>query len=327
MNVGPASTPTNCESSDGERQITVGRHRVSVSIQGTEYRTVPLLMCNGVGAEYRLWQNLRKHLQCTTVAFDVQGPYMGRRPSMRAYAAFLNSVAEQLEFDCVDVLGLSWGGIAAQQLAHDHPQRVRRMILASSSPGLMSVPAKPSSAIGLVTPHRDASKIDELVTKLYAGDFLTETDLVARLGLVRPIDESTYRRQMVALFGWSSVPWLRKLCQETLILHGDDDPVVPVSNARLVSWLMPNASLEIIPNGGHLFLYTRPEVIGRQITEFLKKPTRQGLAPQPGHRRESPRRPHMCRRGTRQLCEACASFGARALNPLVRSARWRSVRG
>ena len=259
-----------------ELVVEVADHRVTVSILGAEYQTIPVLMCNGVGAEFRLWEDLRAQIRRTTVALDVQGPFMGRRPSMRTYAGFLASVLEQLEYDCVDVLGLSWGGIAAQQLAHDRPDLVRRLILASSTPGLMSVPPRPSSALALITPQRDADQIEKVITKLYAGDFLADPGLAPRLGLTRSVDERTYRRQMWALLGWSSVPWLRTVRHQTLILHADDDRVVPYVNARFMKRLMPNATLEAVHEGGHLFLYTRPEVYGPRITDFLAQPSSRG---------------------------------------------------
>ncbi len=108
-----------------------------------------------------------------------------------------------------------------------------------------------------------------MVTSLCAGDFQSDPQLPRRLGLLNDIDKPTYRRQLMALTGWSSLWWLRTLQHETLILHGSDDPIVPVVNARLVARLMPRASLQIVPGGGHLFLHTRPEESARRITEFL----------------------------------------------------------
>jgi len=51
--------------------------------------------------------------------------------------------------------------------------------------------------------------------------------------------------------------------QQTLILHGDDDPVVPIVNARIMQRLLPNAAMSPVPRGGHLYLYTRPQQLGR----------------------------------------------------------------
>jgi pimeloyl-ACP methyl ester carboxylesterase len=190
---------------------------------------------------------------------------------MRAYAGFVGAVLGKLGLSEVDVLGMSWGGITAQQLAHDHPAVVRRLVLASTTPGFLSVPSRPSSTAALLSPSRQAERMDEVVKKIYGGDFLRDPDLIDKLKLVRPVHEATYRRQLVAILGWTSVPWLRTIQKETLILHGDDDPVVQVVNSRMMNWLMPNAHRILVPNGGHLYLFTRAEEYAHVVGDFLSE--------------------------------------------------------
>ncbi len=226
-------------------------------------------MLSGVGAEVGMWDELRRYIDRPTVAFDVKAGHLGRRPSMRTFARFLVGLLDELRIGQVDVLGLSWGGMAAQQLVHDHPGRVRRLALASTGPGFLMVPARPWSTLALLRPSRKTKRAAHLSRHLYGGDFVADPTLIHRLGLLRPIDQRTYRRQMWALTGWSSIPWLRTLRHETLILHGDDDPVVPFTNARLMHQLIPRSTLHRVTRGGHLYLYTRPQVHGPELTEFL----------------------------------------------------------
>jgi pimeloyl-ACP methyl ester carboxylesterase len=259
-----------------EQVVTVGSHQVRVSVERPEAAGVPLLLCNGVGAEHALWGAFRENLAPTTVALDVRAEHLGKRPSMRRYASFLRAVLDELGFDAVDVLGLSWGGIAAQQLAHDHHERVRRLVLASTTPGFLSLPAKPSSTLRLMSPRRDASKIHEVIAKVYGGDFIESPQLASELGLIRRLDEKAYRRQLVAVVGWTSVPWLSTIQNRTLILHGDNDPVIPYVNAHIMRRMMPHASLRTVSQGGHLFLYTRPDEYARVVNEFLNGEQRSG---------------------------------------------------
>jgi pimeloyl-ACP methyl ester carboxylesterase len=95
--------------------------------------------------------------------------------------------------------------------------------------------------------------------------------LAHELGLIRTIDEVAYRRQLWAIFGWTSSPWLPFLRKETLILHADNDPVIPHTNADLMRLLIRGASLRKVPGGGHLFVLTRPESSARAINEFLDR--------------------------------------------------------
>jgi len=252
-----------------ERIVTVGRRTVRVSLMGTDLETTPLLLFHGIGAEYTLWGKFRSTLTRPTITFDVRSGYLGGRPSMRTYARFVRELLAELELTSVDVLGLSWGGMLAQQLAHDHAHLVRRLVLASTSPGFLSVPARPSSVLALLSPNRDAAHIQEVIARIYGGDFLGNPGLAHELGLVRPVHERTYRRQLLAVLGWTSVPWLPGLSQETLILHADDDPMTRFVNARLMSKLVPNAQLVVAAQGGHLFMLTRPEEYAGRVSDFL----------------------------------------------------------
>ncbi len=78
-----------------------------------------------------------------------------------------------------------------------------------------------------------------------------------------------YLAQLYAIAGWTSVPWLRRLPQRTLVLAGDDDPIVPLVNGRLLGWLVPDSRLHVLRGGGHLFLVERPAEVAAIVTEFL----------------------------------------------------------
>ena len=73
--------------------------------------------------------------------------------------------------------------------------------------------------------------------------------------------------------GWSSLPWLHRLTQPTLVVHGDDDPIVPLINARLIAWRVPDARLEVVEGGGHLLLLDSAADVVPVITEFLTRTT------------------------------------------------------
>ena len=78
-----------------------------------------------------------------------------------------------------------------------------------------------------------------------------------------------YIYQLLAMVGWTSLPWLRALRQPTLILMGRDDPLVPVANGHILARLIPNARLEVIDDG-HLFIVAYPVETARRIERFLQ---------------------------------------------------------
>ena len=77
-----------------------------------------------------------------------------------------------------------------------------------------------------------------------------------------------YYLQLIAGVGWTSLPWLRFLPQPTLVMAGNDDPIVPVVNGRILARLIPHARLVTV-NDGHLFLLTSARESAGIISEFL----------------------------------------------------------
>jgi len=263
-------------------QVQVGPHSTTVSIREGASDAPPLLMLHGVGLEYQRWGRTRELLNRSTVAFDVRTEHLGRRPSMRGFAKFASRLLVELDMPRVDVVGLSWGGMAAQQLVHNYPAQFRRLVLVSTSPGFIGVPTRPSSMRMLMSTHRSEDRLPELIRTLYSGDFVDNPALAHDLGLIRTVDDVAYRRQLQALLGWTSSPWLPSLRKKTLILHAENDPAIPYPNAVLMSLLIRGASLTKVPGGGHLFVLTRPESSAQQINQFLDRsdePMRPGSAP------------------------------------------------
>jgi pimeloyl-ACP methyl ester carboxylesterase len=78
-----------------------------------------------------------------------------------------------------------------------------------------------------------------------------------------------YLGQLYAMSGWSSLPWLHTVRHPTLVLAGDDDPIIPVFNGRLLAWRLPDARLHVVRGGGHLFILERPAEIAELVTQFL----------------------------------------------------------
>jgi pimeloyl-ACP methyl ester carboxylesterase len=80
-----------------------------------------------------------------------------------------------------------------------------------------------------------------------------------------------YWMQLLALGGWTSLPWLWRIRQPTLILAGDDDPIIPLVNARVMAALIPRARLHVY-NDGHLALVTDAATLAPLIVAFLDEP-------------------------------------------------------
>ena len=108
-----------------------------------------------------------------------------------------------------------------------------------------------------------------IAPKIYGGSLRTNK-LRARdhARKMRPPSIKGYYYQIAAIAGWTSLPWLHKLDQPTLVLAGDDDPIVPLINARLLAARIPDSQLRVV-DCGHLFLLTRAEALAPEIEDFL----------------------------------------------------------
>jgi poly(3-hydroxyalkanoate) depolymerase len=257
----------------------IGRHRVRYAVRPGNPERTPLLFLNGLGANIELALPFIDALTTrTVVTFDVPGvggsptPPSPYRPS--SIAKLAAELLDHLGFREVDVLGVSWGGAIAQQFAFQHPSRCRRLILAATAPGALMVPAHPSVLIKMATPRRylDKAHAQRVAGDIYGGAFRHDQALVAStFRHIRFSSRGGYYLQLAAAFGWTSLPWLFTLRQPTLIMAGTDDPIVPMLNARIMQWLIPDARLEIV-DCGHLFLVTRATESARIVESFLTEP-------------------------------------------------------
>jgi poly(3-hydroxyalkanoate) depolymerase len=174
--------------------------------------------------------------------------------------------------DPVDVLGFSWGGGLAQQFAVQHRRRCRRLVRAATGTGSLMVPAHPRVLARMLTPrrHHDPVYASQIAGELYGGTMRTDPERAARVlhaaGRLGP--RRGYYYQLASGTGWSSLPFLRLIRQPTLVVAGEDDPIIPVVNARVMARLLPDAQLHVHP-GGHLAMITEAGEFAPVIEGFL----------------------------------------------------------
>jgi poly(3-hydroxyalkanoate) depolymerase len=184
----------------------------------------------------------------------------------------LAGLLEQLGHQQVDVLGISWGGGLAQQFALRCPSRVRRLVLVATGTGALMVPAHPRVLLHMLTPrrYRDAGYVARIAGELYGGSVRASPKLAADLlhATMRRGPGRGYYYQLLASAGWTSLPLLPLLRQPTLILAGDDDPIIPLVNARIMRRLIKRSELTVY-HGGHLELVSEPELMAGIVEEFL----------------------------------------------------------
>ena len=249
----------------------------------------PLLLLNGTASPMADWDPAllaalardRRVIVLDYPGLGSSGPAPGRWTFAAAADWIDGFLAHALPGERVDVLGWSMGGFIAQRLAVQHPDRVRHLVLAATNPG------GPDATLGPTWVQEADSAGDSLAaylrTNFPAGQRDAGRRFVARVDAC--LESGDYpsarvpaatRRAMVA----AEDPWLRSpanakavaaVSASTLVITGRDDVVTPPANSRLLARTIPGATLRLVPEAGHSFLFQRPHATARLLAEFLDR--------------------------------------------------------
>ncbi len=268
------------------RTVEVGGQRLKVAIRRGPNEAgggprLPLLLINGIGARLELLEPFVRELDqaVEVIRFDPPG-IGGSPPASRPYrfsglGRLIAAMLTKLGYDRVDVLGISWGGGVAQQFAVSQRARCRRLVLVATAMGTPMVLARPSVLVRMATPRRylDPGYLHRIAGDMYGG--LARIDsapiVTAMHGDQPAVPSRGYMYQLAAAAGWTSLPLLPRLRQPTLILAGDDDPIIPLANARLMHRLIRDSRLHVY-HGGHLGLVTDAAELAPLVDGFLAAP-------------------------------------------------------
>lgn len=269
--------------------VRVGDFNIEHYVDGTG---PPLLMISGFTAQASGWYEpfvrlLRPHF--TTIRYSHRGTGTSDRltgdVTLRHLADDAAGLLTTLGIETAQVLGVSMGGMVAQEVALNHPQRVQRLVLGCTtcSGGSHShreggaVPAPPE-VIDLLTPKPELTREEQVRRSwpaLSTPEFIeAHSDVLEerlRLSLINPTPIETAMRQMAAVQSWDAFDRLPQIGASTLVIHGDRDAIVPVANARVLKERIPRAELYILRGAGHLFTFEFPEASATAVVEFLTK--------------------------------------------------------
>jgi pimeloyl-ACP methyl ester carboxylesterase len=139
-------------------------------------------------------------------------------------------------------------------------------VLVSTTSGMLHLPGQPAALMQLMAPlptHRAGAAAG----RTFGGRIRRDPAVLARLHMAAPRSVESYWHRLTGLTGWWGTPW--SIRQPTLVLTGDDDPIVPAANSRILTRLIPGSRLEVVPGGGHLMLFDSPAEVGPRVSGFL----------------------------------------------------------
>ena len=250
-----------------------------------------VVLISGVGHDRNSWEPLLPALRRTARVVLVDNHGVGQSAPLRSritvgdLAEDIVAVLDDAGIRSVHVVGVSLGGMIAQELAIEHPERVDRLVLASTTPGWTEgYPFPLGNALVLWRRILQPSRVARRSGISYALSPTTREgrpDLLERLTQDEVIPEAHPRShllQAAAGTRYSNRRRDRSITAPTLVLHGTDDNVVDPRNAEVLARNIPDARLQWVPDAGHLIFWERPKFCARLLVRFLRPQLPSALA-------------------------------------------------
>ncbi len=241
----------------------------------------PVLLVMGLGISATGWWRTVPVLAegFRVISFDNRGVGRSDHPagpySVAEMAADAVAVLDAAGEASAHVYGISLGGMIAQTVALDTPERVRGLVLGATTPGgpaatpiqsdtatffqrRLEMPA--AEAVWASVPYSYGEE-----TRLRGGQLIAE-DIEQRLRF--PVEPVGYGGQLGAAMNFNVHDRLAEIDRPTLVLHGDADRIVPTENGRLLARRITGAAIEELPGAGHLYPTDAPQA-DRRVLDFL----------------------------------------------------------
>lgn len=233
------------------------------------------------GAWSWAWQAEDLSRDFRVVTFDPRGvansrPNDGAEISIAKIAQDIAGLLSELRIDSAHVLGISFGGFVAQEFALRYPERLKKLVLASTSFGGPNHAAPSADVLASFTSTEglnSAERIRKYITMAFSPDFAErDPETVERFCTLRErntVPEEVYRRQLASAMAFDAEKRVGEIMAETLVLTGDGDAVVPPRNSRNLAEAIPGALLGVIADGGHMAFVEQADEFNSFVRSFL----------------------------------------------------------
>jgi pimeloyl-ACP methyl ester carboxylesterase len=245
----------------------------------------PLLLIQGLGwakwASGRQWADFARRRR--VLAFDNRGTGLSAKPpgpySMELLADDAASVLDARGIEQADVYGHSMGGYIALQLSLRRPELVRSLVLVGTGPGGPDHLPPPAETLVVWKAAYELSGEEAVRMSLpmtfppgWAEEHPSEFDRWVAARLDPPTPRERWLDQVRAVDGYKDVGVeVERIGVPALVIHGELDRVVPVSNGRLLAARLPRAELVLLPNCGHAPMLEEPGPFGELVCSFLDR--------------------------------------------------------
>ena len=198
--------------------------------------------------------------------------------SIRLFADDTAGLMDALNIKKAFIIGLSMGGMIAQELALNYPDKVEKLILCGTFCGGSKATTPSAETLKISMRDRDAITQEEAIREwipiLFSKDFIMNNpeyiENFVQRGLIAPIPPYNYRLQTKAVFQFNAGRKLKEIKTSTLVLHGKKDIMLPPENAETIYKLIHDAKLHIFDEIGHLIFSEKPKEVLTIVMDFLK---------------------------------------------------------
>src|SRR6202047_667457 len=236
----------------------------------------PLLLIMGLSYPSYMWHRSRPVLRerYRTIAFDNRGIGQSDVPpgtySTALMASDAAAVIDAAGVENAHVFGVSMGGMIAQELALQYPNRVRSLILGCTAAGGPHAVQAESAALQTLmrrdlTPEESKEAIIPFIYDAATSRERIDEDMAIRMKWY-PTRQG-YAGQLQGVFDWEAYSRITQITAPTLVIHGETDRLIPPANARLIAEKIPAAKLVLIPHAGHIFETDQPPAAHHAILE------------------------------------------------------------
>lgn len=243
----------------------------------------PLLLVNGLGSDFSEWlyQLPAFSARYRVIVFDNRGAGESEAPpgpyTTAQMADDVAALLDGLGIARAHLLGVSLGGMIAQQVVLRHPGKVDRLVLACTAPGgTLSVRPSPEALAAFARdPSADLEAqirrtIPWLYTERYCRERSEEVEDFIRRRLARPADDAGAAAQLAAAIGHDAGERLAEIRSPTLVITGSEDRLVPPENSRRIAERIPGSRLLLLPGAPHRLFAENAEAFNREVLAFLR---------------------------------------------------------
>ena len=243
----------------------------------------PLFLIAGFASGAWIWfkqiDELSKHFQVIT--FDPRGISKSSinrdlTVSIQSISDDIANLLDELKIEKANILGASFGGFVAQEFALKYPERLNKLVLACTSFGgknHISPSIEVLMAFASTENLNSLDRVRKYMIPAFTSEFVknnaAEVDKVCHLREQNIVPEIVYFQQLQSATIFDAESRISKIEAKTLILTGDKDGVVPMQNSKNLAETIPNSTLKIIENGGHLFFIEKADKFNQFVTDFI----------------------------------------------------------